>query len=417
LAVIPVQVTYVLRQLIPVMDSLFPLRDSLAQAACKNVASLVCHQYGYQRDPLRLSALGDTFSIATNLRYAARIGVPRLGIASCGYPPETMRRAALSMVTALYWRNNWSIGARGTRFKATLQDDCRITALGINATGPLQSVVDGQLRTFARQVDSIMPSAANLRPLADSIWRSFLEPSPMDSLGALWLVLDPEAIRVVPLTGVGASFRTAIVVYARPRVIAGARPANSVRALPPLQLGTSPPGFVVPVTVEMPFAEVNRRATELLVAETAGTSLRVDSVSVGASGDSVRVALRVNGSLNGVLTLASRLRWDAEARELRLDELDWSLASRGLLSRVKATLAAPLIGRAIRKATNGGRVQLGAQMDSVRTQMLQLLNRTVAPGVVLGGSITRFDVQQVSTTSSAFVVRIRLEGQANVFLQ
>jgi hypothetical protein len=131
----------------------------------------------------------------------------------------------------------------------------------------------------------------------------------------------------------------------------------------------------------------------------------------------VRVALRVNGSLNGVLTLASRLRWDADARELRLDELDWSLASRGLLSRVKATLAAPLIGRAIRKATNDGRVQLGAQMDSVRTQMLQLLNRTVAPGVVLGGSITRFDVQQVSMTSTAFVVRVRLEGQANVYLQ
>jgi hypothetical protein len=418
LAVIPVQVTYVLRQLTPILDSLFPARDSLAQAACKNVASLVCHQYGYQRDPLQLSASADKFTITTNLRFSARIGLPRVGIASCGYAPETARRAALSMVTSLYWRTNWSIGARGTQFKATLLDQCRVTALNINASGPLQSVVDGQLKTFARQVDSIMPSAADLRPLADSIWKSFLEPSPMDSLGALWMVLDPEAIRVVPLNGVGASFRTAIVVYARPRVIAGAKPATIDRPLPPLSLGTSPSGFVVPVSVEMPFAEVNRRATELLVAETAGTSLRVDSVAVGAGGgDSVRINLTVNGSLNGVLTLASRLRWDPVERELRLDELQWSLASRGLLSRVKATLAAPLIGRAIRKATNGGRVQLGAQMDSVRTQMMQLLNRTVSPGVILGGSITRFDVQSVTMTSSAFIVRARLEGQANVYVQ
>jgi hypothetical protein len=162
---------------------------------------------------------------------------------------------------------------------------------------------------------------------------------------------------------------------------------------------------------------VNRRATELLVAETAGTRERVDSVHVQANGDSVRIVLDVSGTLRGKLTLVSRLRWDPALRELRMDDLDWSLESRGLMSRMKATLAAPLIGRAIRKATMGGRVPLGAQLDSVRTQMLQLLNRTVSPGVVLGGSITSFQVESVSTTDRAFVVRARLLGQANVWVQ
>jgi hypothetical protein len=169
--------------------------------------------------------------------------------------------------------------------------------------------------------------------------------------------------------------------------------------------------------VELPFEELNRRATELLIAETAQTNVKVQQVKVSASGDSVRVGLDVTGSIRGTLTLASRLRWDATARELRLDELEWSLESRGALSRVKATLAAPLIGRAVRKATNGGRVQLGAQLDSVRTQMLQLLNRTVAPGVVLGGSISSFQVEGVNTTDAAFIVRARLEGQAHVWIQ
>jgi hypothetical protein len=87
------------------------------------------------------------------------------------------------------------------------------------------------------------------------------------------------------------------------------------------------------------------------------------------------------------------------------------------MSRMKATLGAPLIGRAIRKATMGGRVPLGAQLDSVRTQLLQLLNRTVSPGVILGGSITSFQVESVSTSESAFVVKARLLGQANVWIQ
>ncbi len=417
LAVIPVQVTYVLKSLSPVLDSLFPARDSLAEATCVNVARLVCHQYVYQRDPLALSATGARFSITTTMRYRARVGVPGARVASCGYGTEAPRRATLSLATDLYWRRDWKIGSRQTALAARLADPCAITALNVDARPALQRMIDGQLKDFSAQVDTALPTAADLRPLADSIWKSFLEPSPLDTLNSLWLVLDPEAIRVVPLNGVGPSFRTAIVVYARPRVIAGAKPATLTKPLPVLSLGQSPAGFVVPVSVELPFEEVNRRATELLVAETANTSERVDSVHVQASGDSVRIVLDVSGSLRGKLTLMSRLRWDPALRELRLDDLDWSLESRGLMSRMKATLAAPLIGRAIRKATMGGRVPLGAQLDSVRTQMLQLLNRTVSPGVILGGSITSFQVESVSTTDRAFVVRARLLGQANVWIQ
>lgn len=417
LAVIPVQVTYVLQSLAPVLDSLFPLRDSLAEASCRSVARLVCHQYVYQRDALGLSATGARFQIGTTMRYRALVGVPGARVASCGYGTEAPRRAQLSLATDLYWRRDWKIGSRNTALAARLLDPCRVTALNVDATGPLQSMIDRQLREFSAQVDSALPLAADLRPLADSIWRSFLEPSAMDTLNTLWLVLDPEAIRVVPLVGIGPSFRTALVVYARPRVIAGAKPPTIVRPLPELSLGSSPSGFVVPVSVELPFDEVNRRATELLVAETAGTSARVDSVHVQASGDSVRILLDVSGALNGKMTLMSRLRWDPLAREIRMDDLEWSLASRGMMSRLKATLAAPLIGRAIRKATMGGRVPVGAQLDSVRIQMLQLLNRTVSPGVTIGGSISSFQVESVSTTERAFVVRARLIGQANVVIQ
>ena len=417
LAVIAVDVTYQLRALTPVLDSLFPVRDSLAQASCRNVARLVCHQYVYQRDPLALSASGTRFTIGTTMRYRARVGMPGTRVASCGYGSEAPRRAALSLATDLYWRRDWKIGARQTALSASLLDACRVTALDVDATRPLQVMIDTQLRDFSAPVDTALPIAADLRPLADSIWRSFLEPSPLDTLNSLWLVLDPEAIRVVPLIGVGPAFRTAIVVYARPRVIAGARPPTLSRPLPVLSLGTSRGGFVVPVAVELPFDEVNRRATALLAAETANTAERVDSVRVQASADSVRIVLDVRGSLNGRLTLMSRLRWDPVAREMRLDDLDWNMASRGLLSRVKATIGAPLIGRAIRRATMGGRVPLGAQLDSVRTQMLQLLNRTVSPGVTLTGSIDSFQVESVTTTPRAFVVKARLVGKASVMIQ
>ena len=130
--------------------------------------------------------------------------------------------------------------------------------------------------------------------------------------------------------------------------MSGARPAGRSRPLPALSLGEAPEQFTVPVSVELPFNDIAQRAQVLLAAETASGSVRVDSVHVRGTGDSVTIDLDVAGGLRGKLSLTSRLRWVSAARELRLDELTWTLASQGMLSRMKATLAAPLVGRAIR---------------------------------------------------------------------
>lgn len=418
LAVMPVRVTYVLRALTPSLDSLFPARDSLATALCQNAAGLVCHQYGYRRNPLRLRGEGDRLFIDTDLEFRAKLGVVGgARVASCGYAPEPMRRAGVSMSTALYWRRDWRIGARDTRLAATLRDQCTVTALGVDATNTLQKIVDRQLSIFAAQADSTIPLVADFRPLADSLWKSFLEPTALDSLSSLWLTLEPEAVRVTPFVGSGVNITTTMVLYARPRVVAGGKPFVRSRPLPALALGTAPSEFVVPVSVELPFVEMARRATIVLTEETRSQSVRVDSVFVRGAGDTVFVDLAVSGALRGRLQLTSRPRWDADARELRLDDLDWTLQSRGALSRVKATLAAPLVALAVRRATSGGRIPLGAQLDSARTELLAKLNGTLGPGVVMGSSVREVQITGVATTLTGVVVRAVLTGQSGVWIQ
>jgi hypothetical protein len=417
LAVVPVHVTYVLRSLSPTLDSVFPRRDSLDRAACLKLRGMICHQYVYERDSMQIVSQSDRVTFTTDLRYRARVGLPMAGVASCGYAPEPPRRAGVTLATSLYWRKDWRIGSRNTQLRADLRDQCRVTALRVDATSTLQRMLDGQLADVRAQIDSAMPVVTDLKPLADSLWRSFAEPTPLDTLNTLWLVLNPQSIRVAPLSGNGPSILTAIVVYARPQVVAGARPTTVVPPLPTLTLGAAPRDFVIPVTVTLPFAEMERRATELLAVETAGAPVRVTGVHVTGSGDSVNIGLDVIGSLTGRLTLRSRLGWDQEARELQMNELDWSLESRGLMSRLKATLAAPLIGRAIRRATLGGRVPLGAQLDSVRVEMLRTLNRQVVPGVVMAGSVTAVRIERVAATASGFIVQARLEGQSGVWFQ
>lgn len=418
LAVVPVKVTYVLRALTPSLDSLFPTRDSLTAARCANAAGLVCHQYVYRREPLRLRAQENRLFIETELAFRAQLGVVGgARVASCGYAPEPMRRTSLSMSTALYWRRDWRIGAQDTKLAATLRDPCVVTVLGVDASRSLQSIVDRQLATFAAQADTTIPQVADFRPLADSLWKSFLEPTALDSLSTLWLMLEPEAVRVTPFVGNGVNLTTTMVLYARPRVVAGGKPMARIRPLPTLALGTAPTEFTVPVTVELPFVEMARRATVILADETRTERVKVDSVFVRGAADSVLVDLAVSGALHGRLQLVSRPRWDAAARELRLDDLDWTLQSRGALSRVKATLAAPLVALAVRRATGGGRIALGDQLDAVRTELLTKLNGPLAPGVVMGSSVRAVQITGVSTTSTAIVVRAVLTGQSGVWIQ
>ncbi len=416
LAVIPVKVTYVLRTLRPSLDSLFPPRDSISHPQCAAVGGLLCHQYVYRRDSLVMKSVGDQLSITTLLSYRAQMGVMgSTALASCGYPPEQSRRATLSMTTSLYWRRDWRIGARDSRLQASLLDQCLVTVVGMNGTRALKDIIDRQLAAFAVQADTTIPRVADFRPLADSLWRSFLEPTPLDTLGTLWLMLEPEAVRVTPFIGTGPSVTTSIVLYAWPHVVSGSKPAMRLRPLPSLAMSDAPTQFTVPVSVELPFVDVARRATAIMAAEP--SRVHVDSMHIGARGDTVTLDLDVSGSMRGRLSMVSRLRWDPTARELRLDGFDWTLETTGLMSRMKATLGAPLVARAVRRATMGGRVPLGAQLDAVRAELMHKLNGPIGPGVVMGSSVSDLQILGVTTTATSFVVSARLTGTSGVWFQ
>lgn len=126
--------------------------------------------------------------------------------------------------------------------------------------------------------------------------------------------------------------------------------------------------------------------------------------------------LGVSGALNGRLTLVSRPTWDAAARELRLDDLDWTLQSRGRLSRIKATLAAPLVSRAVRRATSGGgsRWALSSMRFAANCSSSSMARW---PGVVMGSSVRDVQILSVRPTATAIVVQAYLSGQSGVWVQ
>ena len=400
------------------LDSVFPPADSLDRAKCTAMGGLVCHQYLYRRDTLDLRASGDRVSLQTRLRYRAAVGLPALGgIASCGFPPDAMKRAEVRLGTTLYWRSDWRLGSRGTSIATTLGDRCEVTLLHFDATSLVKRLIDGQSQDLRREIDSLLPAVLDMRSAADSLWQLAQEPMALDSASTIWLSLSPQTVSLAPLTGSASAISTALVLTARPRVTVGNKPNASPQPLPSLTLARRSSGIHVPVDVELPFSELSHKVTSLMSGETAGKGMHVGEVNLWGVGDTAVVMLALEGKVNGSLYLVGRVSYDSTARAILLSDLRYTLESHDVMSRVKSTIGAGRIKSAIDAATGKGQLSVGEQLDSLRSRLTQQLNRELAPGVRLAGNVNQVRFSRMYTTQSAFVLRVVLDGEAVILVQ
>jgi hypothetical protein len=417
-AVIAIPITISLDAIRAQLDSALPAADSLGQAQCAALGGAVCHQYVYRREPFDVAMREDRFTVATRLRYRGRVAAGRLAtLGSCGYAPQAMRRAELRFATTLFWRSDWRLASRNTNLGAELLDPCRVTALGVDATPLMRRIVDGQLRELTVTTDSLIPAIADLRPAADSLWRAFQRPVALDSAATTWLTMGLERVSLAPVVGTTGAVRTAVVLTAHPRVVLGGAPSVAVRPLPALTLARPASGLRIPVEVRLPFDDLGRHAAALLGPEAAAKGITVREVKLWGAGDTVVVRVDMNGRLNGTFYLTGRLGYDPSARAVRIDDLRYTIESEGVMTKLKVTLGAPLIRHALDEATGKGRLNVGAQLDSARAELTQLLNRRLAPGMAVGGGISDVRIQGVHLTADAILVRVLLEGSALLVVQ
>jgi hypothetical protein len=414
-ATIVVPVSIAMASLEARLDSVFPASDSLDRARCSAIGGLVCHQYVYRRDSLDLRMLNDRITLYTRLRFRGRVALPGgIGVASCGYAPEEMRRADLRLATNLYWRTDWRLASRATVLAPDIIDPCEVTLLRVDATPTMKRMIEGQLAHLRQQFDSIVPAVADLRPAADSLWRIMQQPFAIDAASTVWFTMSPDGASLAPLAGTGAAVNTAIVLTARPRVTIGAAPAAEQVPLPSLTLAGKSSGIHVPMEIEIPFADLSRRATAALAGEVAGKGITVGDISVWGLGDTAVVKVNVQGRVSGSLFLLGRVGYDAASRAVLIQDLKYTLESSSKMSSIKATLGAPRIRHALDSASGHGRLDIGEQLDRVKTQLTSQLNRELAPGVLLSGAVTDVRIDRLYATATAFVLRVAFDGEAKI---
>jgi len=414
-ATIRIPVTISMASLEARIDSVFPAADSLDRARCSAMGGLACYQYVYRRDTLDLKMINDRITFYTQLRFRARIGLPGdVGVASCGYDPETMRRADLRLATNLYWRSDWRLASRATVVAPNILDPCEVTVLRVDATPLVKRMIDGQSARLRQQFDSIVPAMADLRPAADSLWRTLLHPIAIDSTNTIWFSMSPDAVSLAPLSGTGQSVTTVLVVTAHPRIVVGAAPPTNAKPLPTLTLAGSSGAIHVPLEIELPFDDLSKRATAALTGEVAGQGITVKNVTVWGVGDSAVVRVDLTGKINGAVFLLGRIGYDPTSRSVLINDLNYTIASASKMTSIKAALGAARIRHALETASGHGRLAVGEQVDMLKTELGVELNRELAPGVMMSGYVTDARVDRLYAKPDAFVLRVVLDAQAKV---
>jgi hypothetical protein len=171
------------------------------------------------------------------------------------------------------------------------------------------------------------------------------------------------------------------------------------------------------VEIELPFADLSQKVTSMLAGETAGKGMRVGEVKLWGLGDTAVVMLGLQGRVNGSLYLLGRVSYDSTARAVLLSDLRYTLASNDMMSRIKSTIGAGRIKSAIDQATGNGHLAVGEQLDSLKSRLTQQLNRSLAPGVRLAGSVRDVRFAGMYTTQSAFVLHMVLDAEAVILVQ
>jgi hypothetical protein len=397
------------------IDSVFPAADSLDTSKCSVLGGLVCHQYVYRRDTLDLKMINDRITLYTRLRFRARVGLPGgLGVASCGYEPETMRRADLRLATNLYWRNDWRLASRATVVAPNILDPCQVTMLRVDATPIVKRMIDAQSTRIRQQFDSIVPALADLRPAVDSLWRILQHPIALDSTNTIWFNMAPDGVSLAPLVGTGRAVTTALVVAAHPRIVVGSEPAAGAKPLPALTLAERSAAIHVPLEIELPFDDLSKRATAALAGEVAGQGITVRSINVWGAGDSAVVRVDLTGKISGAVFLLGRIGYDPASRSVLINDLNYTIASANKMTSIKAALGAIRIRHALEDATGHGKLAVGEQVDMLETELGIELNRELAPGVVMSGYVKNARVDRLYSKANAFVLRVVLDAEANV---
>ncbi|WAS90737.1 DUF4403 family protein [Nannocystis punicea] len=411
-------------------------------------------RYTVWRDPIKATFDDGRLDVTVNVRYAADV------------------RASTKIGKRVIWitkGETWGTKAEPQRIAAKfhakfkIEDDFRVTAqAGLDDIdfGPapsgqvcvkalakvcvtketmapmvnknLQAQIVPQVQKALNQADAQFEKQLNLKKQAQTLWTALQQPQSLQQLGQgrcpteagaicstpAWLVAKPESIGVAQPRMDGKDLRVDVGLAGQLVVQLGDKPAVKPTPLPKLQPVTDPPGFAFKSRLRLPLEqlndELNKRLGEMSFGGRGSPEIRVTHVKLvdeaAARGSRrITVAVGVGGAIRGELKLQGELTWNSRARELSIENFDYTVDSDNAQlkklseqyyaalrkqvdekARWKLDTKAAALSDAVAKALGtamAGKLQVNTELTDLQIENFDIKNGFVDAAVAVAGKL------------------------------
>lgn len=371
-------------------------------------------EYTVEFKDLTFNLLGSELEVAAILDVAAAAKVDASIVTvramSCGINEEKprIRLAARGPVS---WGEDGQLRFKRSEWNLSWLKPCNLTALDISAESlidlpPIQKLVSGKVEAVLNR----LPSSYSLRSHAERAWTRLAQPVHLGS--RVWLTLNPQAVKVGPLTGEGSIVRTQVSITALPRVVYGDKPVATLHSLPPITVESVDERFWLAVTGAVSYEEVTRLLGNGIVGrklELAGQEVHVDSVSVYPSDQQLVVELNVSEPFQGTVYLHGTPSLIPGTHEVRVPDLDYTQDTRSLLAKLTDFFAHGALREQLRARAV---FPLGVYREDLM-QSLAGLKREDG-GLELLIAANQLDAQQLLVDDTGIRVMATVEGVATL---
>lgn len=378
--------------------------------------------FDLERSPLRATFQDSVARVATTISYRARAWydppvLPTVSV-SCGTgEDEAPPRLEVALEGTLSLDRDWRLRSQvrvDTIVPVTEadRDRCRVSIIRWDMTDRVVSGARSFLTDESATIDSLV-AAVDLRSKFEEWWALIGEPLRLTE--DVWLVLGGEGLVRGAIEGQGDGVETILGLRARPRIVVGPRPTDSVPPLPPLDTGYVAPGFAVRVEARAEYAEAGELLDRELggrTLEAGGRSVRLEGFEVGGVGDGrLSLAVDLGGDARGRLYLVGTPRFDPVDGRIGVPDLDFDVASERAVVEGAAWLARVGLVGLVREVA---RWPAGPAVEWARTQVERGLNRELSDEVQLEGRVSEVEVVDVLAAREALRVRADVRAEATL---
>ena len=376
--------------------------------------------YQIRREPFRISVRNDTFVIASTLHYQGKAWykppiAPEVG-GSCGIKGDEPRaRIAISFRPEI--NRDWQLVARPRLtylgpYTKTERDQCEVTFLNIDVTAKVldaaRSALKAELPRLARQLKTL-----NVKAEVEKVWNEIQKPIQLTD--SVWLMLQPEGVRLGELSGTREMLGGTIGISAHPKIETGPKPTVAYVALPALDPAAAATGLSMLVEGRFDYPLISSSLTKALAGKTIalpGGKIELKEVGAfGIGGGRLALGVRFTGTVSGQIYFVGTPRYDDSSGRIVVPDLDYDASTTSLLAKGLAWLKADALRDFLRTRAS---FPSADAVDKLATLAVKGMNRRLTNGVFLSAALSRTRVLRLLPRADALYLQARTEGQATL---